>query len=99
MGDRPSEVAADPPSQGELLGRAVAVDRRDLDPVGLDDDRDVVPKCTAAAGYRALETRPRLTVPANTETWKRFATTGTAEDIAAARVALDPRRAGGRAKP
>jgi len=82
-----------------LLGRAVAADRRDLDRVGLDDDGDVVLERAAAAGYRGLEIRPRITVPAGRETWKRFATTGTAEDIAAARVALDPRLAGVGAKP
>ena len=82
-----------------LLGRAVTADRRDLDRVGLDDDRDVVLERAAAVGYRGLEIRPRITVPAGRETWKRFATTRTTGDIAAARVALDPLLAGVGAKP
>ena len=55
-------------------------------------------ECAAAAGYRVLKIGPRITVPAGRDTWKRFATTGTAEDIAAARVALDILLAGAGAK-
>ena len=77
----------------------MAADRPDLDRVGLDDDGDVVLECATAAGCRALEVRPRITVPASREAWKRFATTRTTEDIAAARVALDPLLAGVGAKP
>ena len=80
-------------------GRAVAADRRDLDRVGLDNDGDVVLECATAAGYRALEVRPRITVPASREAWKRFATTRTTGDIAGARVAVDPLLAGAGAKP
>ena len=93
---RRGDAAEGPAGHG---GRAVAADRRDLDRVGLDDDGDVVLERAAAAGYRGLEIRPRITVPAGRETWKRFATTGTAEDIAAARVAVDTRLAGVGAKP
>ena len=82
-----------------LLGRAVAAVRRDPHRVGLDDVGDVVLECATAAGYRALDIRPRITVPAGRETWKRFATTRTTGDIAAARVALDPLLAGVGAKP
>ena len=53
----------------------------------------------AAGGYRALGIRPRITVREGHETWKRFATTRTTGDIAAARVALDPLLAGVGAKP
>ena len=88
-----------PADHDYLLGRAVAADRRDLDRVGLDDDRDVVLGRAATAGYRGLDIRPRITVPAGRETWKRFATTRTTGDIAAARVALDPLLAGVGAKP
>ena len=93
---RRGDAAEGPAGHG---GRAVAADRRDLDRVGPDDDGDVVLECATAAGYRALEVRPRITVPASREAWKRFATTRTTEDIAAARVAVDPLLAGAGAKP
>src|SRR5438094_2013124 len=85
------------PSRGTHV--RTPADPCDRDVVGPDDAREVVLECAAAAGYRALEIRPRITVPAGRETWKRFATTGTAEDIAAARVAVDTRLAGVGAKP
>jgi len=56
-------------------------------------------ECPTAAGYCALEVRLRITVPASREAWKRFATTRTTGDIAAARVAVDPLFAGAGAKP
>ena len=82
-----------------LPGRAVAAVRRDLHRVGLEDVGDVVLECATAGGYRALDIRPRITVPAGHETWKRFATTRTTGDIAGARVAVDPLLAGAGAKP